>query len=180
MLVQRRAVHKIQAQLKEISQKCNLEYAWTNHCIQFFSNNEGTIKYVSPSYEIFSAGLLFYIIRKSGIPITLDYFSIKVLQKIKVSRKKVHSVYRKLCDQFGDPQTVNFKTIVNTTINYLNKSNLEFRLLEMNPFESEFIHPMKSKEFSSWLYSYQSKPVLFKKDRVYELILDAFENMKLI
>lgn len=180
MLVERRAIYEIQAELKKISQKCRFEHDWANRCIQFFSENESKIKYVSPSYEIFSTGLLFYIIRRSNIQITMDYFSIKVLQQIKVNRKKVYSVYRKLCVQFGDPEKVNFKMLVNLTIGYLNKSNSLFQLLEMKPLESKFIRPMKSKEFSRFLYFYQTKPVLFKKDRMYELVLDAFNNIKLL
>jgi len=180
MLVERRATYEIQSELRKINQICNFEYDWANHCIQFFSKNETKIKYVSPSYEIFSAGLLFYIIRKANLQITMDYFSIRVLQKIKINRKKVYSVYRKLSDEFGEPEKVNFKLIVNSTINYLNKSNLFFQLLEMKPFESKFIRPMKNKEFAHFLYSYQNKPVFIKKNKMYEYILDAFENMKLL
>lgn len=180
MLVERRAIYEIQSELKKISQKCNFEHDWNNLCIQFFSKNEQKIKYVSPSYEIFSVGLLFYIIRRQNFQITMDYFSISVLQKINVNKKKTYQVYKKLCKQFGEPEKVNYKSFVNNTINFLNNSKTAFQLIGIKQFESEFISPMKSKEFSSFLYSHQVKPVLFTKDKMHELVLYAFNSMKLL
>lgn len=180
MLIERRAIYQIQAELKKIGTKCDFERDWITPCIQFFSKNESKIQYVSPSYQIFSFGLLYYVMRIIDNSITMGYFSVHVLDKNKIYKRKVLPVYRKLCIEFRLPEGLNFVVLANKTIDYLNKTNSNFQSAGIEPFDYSFMHPMRNKEFSEYLYSLQNRPRKIEKNELRDLVVEAYKNIKLL
>lgn len=180
MSVERRAIYQIQAELKQISVKCDFERDWITPCIQFFSKHESKIQYVSPSYQIFSYGLLYYIIRTIDNSITMGYFSVHVLHKNEIPERKVLPVYRKLYMEFGRPEGLNFAVLANKTIDYLNLNNSNFKSIGIQSLPHTIMHVIRIKEFSEYLYSLQNRPRKIEKNELHGLVIEAYRNIKLL